>query len=122
MAIGLCCGSMNFILAIGITVIVMAVLIIFRKLEQKVSHTSPTFVLICPQDVAFTTIILSLAKKYECQMVDMKSELVKNGNKDCVEVTFKLLTESNKQIDIDLFNKELMKETSAISSSIINHH
>ena len=37
MAIGLCCGSMKFILAICGTVVVMLVLISFRSLERRIS-------------------------------------------------------------------------------------
>ena len=122
MAIGLCCGSMNFILAIGVTIIVMIVLIVFRKLEQKVVHTSPTFVLVCPSEVPFASIILEVSKKYNCQLLDLRTEMIKNGNKDCIEVTFKLLNENNKQFDIDAINVELTKRTKAISSTILNHH
>ncbi len=41
MAIGLACGSFNFILAIGGTFLILIVLTVFRKFENKINKKAP---------------------------------------------------------------------------------
>lgn len=41
MAIGLACGSMNFILAVGGTLLILVVLTVFRKVERRINHHAP---------------------------------------------------------------------------------
>ncbi len=122
MAIGLCCGSMNFVLAISGTLVVMIVLISFRRVERAITKTNPLLIMLTPADVPVMTVLLSVAKKYECSVTDVTSQILNDGTNSRIEVTFKLSPESKSEIDIDRFVKELEIEAHALSIQVLNHH
>ncbi len=122
MAIGLCCGSMNFILAIGGTLIVMLVLISFRRIERAISKSSPMFNIIVPNEVPITTILLSIAKEHNASLEEMKSSIVKDGDITRLEVTFKLSAQGKEGIDERAVTNELQEKAQALSVQVINHH
>lgn len=122
MAIGLCCGSMNFMLAIGGTLVVMIVLISFRRVERQISKTNPMIIMLTPSDIPVMTILLSVAKKYGCSVTDVSSQILNDGTNSRIEVTFKLSTEAKGVIDIDQIVRELEESAHAVSIQILNHH
>ena len=122
MAIGLCCGSMNFILAICGTVVVMLVLISFRSLERRISKSNPLLIMLAPSDVPVMTVLLKVAKDYSCSVTDVTSQIVKDGDASRIEVTFKLSPETNKEIDIDEIVTRLENDAHAVSIQVLNHH
>ncbi len=122
MAIGLCCGSMNFTLAIGGTLVVMIVLVSFRRLERAIAKTNPLLIMLTPGDIPVMTILLSVAKKYECSVTDVTSQIVNDGTETRIEVTFKLSPETKKEIDIDQIVRELEDKAHAVSIQVLNHH
>ena len=122
MAIGLCCGSMNFFLAIGGTLVVMIVLIAFRRIERAITKTSPNIVMLCPADIPVMTILLDLAKANECAISDLSSQIVKDGHEQRLEVTFKLSKEGKGEIQVEEFVRLLEQQTKATSIQVLNHH
>lgn len=56
--IGLACGSMNFILAIASTVVVLIVLVGFRSVERAVTRSNPMIVILAPDDIPVMSILL----------------------------------------------------------------
>lgn len=122
MAIGLCCGSMNFILAIGSTLVVMLVLVNFRRLERVIAKTNPLLIMLTPSDIPVMTILLSVAKKYDCSVTDVTSQILNDGENSRIEVTFKLSPETKSDIDIDAIVKELEEKAQAVSIQVLNHH
>ncbi len=122
MAIGLCCGSMNFILAIGSTFVVMLVLVNFRRLERLIAKTNPLLIMLTPSDIPVMTILLSVAKKYDCSVTDVTSQILNDGANSRIEVTFKLSPETKSDIDIDAIVKELEEKAQAVSIQVLNHH
>lgn len=123
MAVGLACGSMNFILAIASTFIVMVVLIAFRKLETAVTKGAPQFIILAKDSEPVMTKILAYAKEHEFVISEVSSQIVNNGSENCIETTFKLSPASKKDVfDIVAISKELEKVTNAINIQTINHH
>lgn len=123
MAVGLACGSMNFILAIASTFIVMVVLIAFRKLETAVTRGAPQFIILAKDSEPVMTKILAYAKEHEYIISEVSSQIVNNGSENCIETTFKLSPASKKDVfDIVSISKELEKVTNAINIQTINHH
>ncbi len=123
MAVGLACGSMNFILATAATVIVMLVLIAFRKLETAVTKGAPYFIVLAKDNEPVMTKLLTYAKEHELNISDVSSQIVKNGPDTYIETTFKLSPASKKDtINIDVVTKDLEKVTNAINVQNINHH
>lgn len=86
MAIGLCCGSMNFILAIGGTVIILVSLTVFRGVERKITKYAP--VIVIHSEVGKPTIarILEVAKVCKCEVKEVHSELTDDN---VLELTFR---------------------------------
>ncbi|MFA7032447.1 MAG: MgtC/SapB family protein [Bacilli bacterium] len=122
MALGLACGSMNFLLAILGTIVVMIVLISFRHLERMVTRTNPMLIVLAPSDVPVMTDLLGIAKEFGYIVSDLTSQIIQDGNQSRIEVTFKVCSESKDEIKINEFVKELEVKAHAISIQILNHH
>ncbi|HPS19283.1 MAG TPA: MgtC/SapB family protein [Bacilli bacterium] len=122
MAIGLACGSMNFILAIIGTVVVMIVLISFRKIERIVTRSNPYLVMLAPSDIPVMTDLLSVVKDFGYSITDLRTQIIKDGLQPSIEVTFKLSSETNEEIKIAEFVKALEEKAHAISVQVLNHH
>lgn len=122
MAIGLACGSFNFLLAILVTMVVMIVLTTFRKIEHKVNKHSPILTITTDASVAALPIVLEYAKKNKLLVADVSSELIEDSKKTLVQTTFKLTSENNAEIDVSKVEEELNKLTKAISVQNLNRH
>lgn len=122
MAIGLACGSMNFVLAIGSTIVVMIILVIFRRTERLVTRSNPQFVLIAKSDVPAMTHVLAVAKERNLTVGDVNTQIVKDGDTTCIELVFKLSSEAKGELPIDEITKELQERTNAVSIQVLNHH
>lgn len=122
MAIGLACGSMNFILAIGATFAVMVVLISFRRVERFVTKNNPMIILMAPSDSPVMTDLLAVAKEYKCNVTDITTQIVQDGARSVLEIIFKLSSSDNAEIRIDDFVKKLEEKTNALSIQVLNHH
>ena len=118
MAIGLACGSFNFIIAIIVTFVVMIVLTIFRKLERKVNKNSPFFLITCASDVPVMSLLLKYAKEHKYLMSDVSTELL-DGN---LQIIFKLTSETNAEIDVSKLEEEFKNLTNAITVQALNRH
>lgn len=122
MAIGLACGSFNFILAILVTAIVMCVLTTFRKIETQVNKRSPIINLITKTDVPVVAIVLEYARKNKLMVLDISSELEHNEDNEVLSTRFKLLSEINADVDLEKVEEELKKLTKAISIQRLKQH
>lgn len=118
MAIGLACGSFNFIIAIMVTVVVMVVLTVFRKIEQKVNKNSPYFLVTCEKDVPVMSIILDYAKENKMTVSNVSTELVEG----MVQAVFKLNPENNVEVDVDKIETEIRQLTKAVAIQALNRH
>lgn len=122
MAVGLACGSMNFILALAATLIVMVVLVVFRKLETTVTKGAPQFIILADENVPVMTKILAYAKEHDYLVSEVSSRIVKDGNLSYIETTFKLSNTNKEEIDVDIIKNDLEKATKAINVQTLNHH
>ena len=118
MAIGLACGSFNFILAIIVTTVVMLVLTLFRKLERKVTKNSPIFLVNCKTDVPVMSIMLEYAKDNKFTISDVSTEL----NDGHLQVIFKLTSDTNADIDVSKIEEDIKKLTKAYTVQALNRH
>lgn len=122
MAIGLACGSMNFVLAILGTILVMVILTMFRKVERTVNRTNPVFVVLAKADVPLMSLLLNDTKESGLQISDVTSQIVQDGNEQCVEMTFKVSEENGKQIDPEKLLNKILSHSEIRSASTLNHH
>ncbi len=123
MAIGLACGSMNFILAIATTFIVMVVLTTFRQLERKVTKNHPMIILLSHANRPVLTEVLSIAKQFNVAVNDINTQIIQDGDEEKIQVIFRLSSnDSQSYIDTTGFVNELRVKTDPIDIKIVNHH
>lgn len=119
MAIGIACGSFNFIIAIAGTLIIFLVLTLFKKIEIRISKKNPTIILTVPAGVSVLEIILSVSKEFDCTVHGISTDLVE-GNDKAVEITFQARFESREERVMEYISR-LEQETHATNVHILGH-
>jgi len=119
MAIGLACGSFNFVIAILVTLAVMIVLTAFRKIETKLSKNSPILLVTADTSIPVLSLVLSYAKENKLLVSDISTELL---DKEVIQVIFKLTSENNASLDLNKIEEEIRKLTKAKSVQNLNRH
>lgn len=119
MAIGLACGSFNFVIAFLVTFVVMIVLTLFRKIETKLNKNSPILLVVTDTTVPVLSIVLNYAKENKLLVSDVSTELLDEKH---IQAIFKLTSENNAQIDVSKIEEDVKKITSAKSVQNLNRH
>ena len=119
MAIGLACGSFNFAIAILVTLVVMIVLTVFRKVETKLNKNSPILLVTTESTTPVLSLVLNYAKENKLLVSDVSTELLDDGT---VQTIFKLTSENNAAIDVSKVEEDVKKITSAKSVQNLNRH
>ena len=118
MAIGLACGSMNFILAIGATLLILLVLTGFRKLEATINKKAPLITIRAKAGTSIVGKLLEIGKMFDCNIDDLQVEMSETGQ---IELTFLAVSNMGK-----LQVNELIAKLEAIegveSVGVINSH
>ena len=118
MAIGLSCGSMNFILAIGGTVLILLVLTVFRKFESRLNKKAPLVMLLVKPDVPVASELLKIASRYDSTISDLQISSLETGE---VEVTFLVVSNENELNVASLLAEfEILEGVTRVS--VINNH
>ena len=94
MAIGIACGSFNFIIATLATLIVMFVLIIFRKIEKKINSRRAILVISTPIDTPVLAKVLSISKDYGCSIKTLANDLLSQNGVNMVQLTLQVVFET----------------------------
>ena len=119
MAIGLACGSFNFVIAFLVTFVVMVVLTLFRKIETKLNKNSPILLVVSETSVPVMAIVLNYAKENKLLVSDVSTELV---DEKSLQTIFRLTSENNAQIDVSKIEEDIKKLTNAKSVQNLNRH
>ena len=118
MAIGLACGSMNFILATGGTLLTMVVLVSFRKIETHLNKKAPIITVRAKQGTPIVAKLLEVAKRHNCAVHDLRVDMFDNGDLD---VTF-LALGNNNQFNAPTFVTDLQTIPDILQVGIMNSH
>ena len=121
MAIGIACGSMNFLLAIASTVLIMIVILGMRGLESRIGKHFPTIVLVAPADKAVLATILDVCTAYSCKTGEIDTQKVTIDAAESIQITFKILS-SSKNFEVERFVEDLRLKTGASDVQILSHH
>ena len=121
MAIGIACGSFNFIIAIISTGIILIVLTTFRKFEARINKNNPLIILSVPMNTPVIEKILRVSKEFDCQISGLSTELVDNNGVQSVECTFQV-SFRKKDGDFNEYLSRLEAETKPVSIQMLNHH
>ena len=122
MAIGIACGSFNFIIAIITTFVVFFVLTIFKKVEAKMSNKKMIIVVTAPSDKPVLAKILSISKEFNCTANTLSTDLVNQNGVSMVQFTFQIVFNMEKEGQSAEFIAKLSKDTDAVDIHTLNNH
>ena len=117
MAIGIACGSFNFLLAIAGTLLIYLVLTGFRKVEARINRKNPTITLVSNKDVPVLETILKVSKEFDCRVHGISSTQKED---ESVEVTFQAIFDEGGE-RLDAYLTELGKQTKAKNVHLLSH-
>lgn len=122
MAIGLACGSMNFILAIVTGIVVWLILVFFRKFEIVITRASFFMIVDAKADSSIMKEILSIATRLDCEVENVTTELINKNGEDIIEVTFKVINKNNLPVNVEEFKKQLFDTKIVVNIETPNMH
>jgi len=117
MAIGLACGSFNFILAIGGTVLIILVLTVFIKIENRIIKKNPLFIIHSTIDSPVAGKIIEITNKYNSKIENLKSEIDDEG---ILEITFYVLSNAQ-NFDPNIISTEISSIEGVKDVQILNN-
>ncbi len=120
MAIGLACGSFNFVLAILGALLIIVVLVVFRKVEVRLTKTNPTIILTGKADQPIIGRLAEVCKKHNCSMHHIAVNNVENSNPELVEIVFQINFEE-KECDTALLIAEMTEAVKPESIQLLSH-
>lgn len=120
MAIGIACGSFNFIIAVAGTLIIFIVLTVFRKVEIRINKRNPVITLCAPENENVLATVLSVSERYEATVNIFNTELSTNADGEkYLEITFQAVS-SRPIEDVSRYINDLEKETKAKSIQLLS--
>ena len=120
MAIGLACGSFNFVIALLGTGLIFIVLTVFKKVEVKVSKKSPTIILNAAASEPVVTKIMEVNKKYGCSVYYLNTNVDEDADNETVEVIFQLRIR-DQEINVEDYLVDLKKELPNANINLLSH-
>ena len=121
MAIGIACGSMNFIVAAVGTLVIFVVLTVFKKVEIKISKNNPVIVLTASADAPILEKILTVSKEFDCVIHGLSTDLVEGSAEPSIECTFQAVFQNGGEGRINEYVSRLQNETKAKSIHLLGH-
>lgn len=121
MAIGIACGSFNFILAIVATLVIFGILTIFKKVETKISNKKVLFVVTAPADEPILGKVLAIAKEFDCAITPLANDLVTENGVPNVQMTIQAVFTTEKGRNGE-FIARLISEISYANIHTLNDH
>lgn len=118
MAIGLACGSMNFILALIGTGMILLILVAFRKVETKLNKNAPIVIVRGKENVPVVAKVLEEAKKFDCQVIDLQVEMLDSNE---IEMTFQALSRTS-EFQTNEFISKLEQLEGVTQVGLLNNH
>jgi putative Mg2+ transporter-C (MgtC) family protein len=89
MAIGLACGSGNFVVAALATLLAYVCLVIMRKAEKLLARRNPIVMIVMPSDKPVLKEIILIANRYSISIRDTQSELVSYQENSAIRITMR---------------------------------
>lgn len=122
MAIGIACGSFNFIIAILATIVIICVLTVFKKIEVKINDKNTIINLTAPADQPVLSKILEISKEFDGSVHAMSTELINDeGPKPLISCTFQIVF-SNDDGRISDYVSRLETELKTTHIELLNNH
>jgi len=121
MAIGIACGSMNFIIAILVTLVTMIVLVLFRKFEKHIKKNCPMFLITASIEKPILADLIKIVEELDYSLHEVNSTIASTPA-DCVQISFTVSSNKNNEVDLVKFTTMLEKIESVKHIQIQNQH
>ena len=118
MAIGIACGSFNFILAFAGTILILIVLTVFKKVEEWVAKNSAYISITAPADTPILDTVLTVSAEFNCTIHNLSTELIASNSSRIISLTFQVVFDSSKD-KINEYISKIEKEANVISIQIL---
>lgn len=90
MAIGMACGSGNFVIAAIGTGLAFMALVLFKKIEEHMRKSNPIVVILFPSDRAVFCDLVNLSNRHDITIIKTDSALVDHEGGKAVQVTLRV--------------------------------
>lgn len=120
MAIGIACGSFNFILAIVGTILILFVLTVFRKIVVKINKKNPVVTIVSKPDEPILEKIMRISKNFECNVQELTTEIEEDAGEKVLRISFQAIFMNDKP-QVGEYVSQLEKETNAINVHVSHH-
>lgn len=121
MAIGIACGSFNFVIAILATLVIMVVLTVFTKVEAKISNKKMILMVTAPTDKPVLANVLEIAKEFDCTIKTLSTDLIAKEGSNLIQFTLEVVFNSKEGKSTEFITK-LSKETDAVDIYTLTNH
>ncbi len=89
MAIGLACGSGNFVIAIAATIIAFISLVSLRRAERFLTRRNPILTVVVPSDKPILKDLILIASRYSVAIHETKTELVSYQENSALRISLR---------------------------------
>lgn len=89
MAIGLACGSGNFVVAALATLLAYICLVMMRKVEKMLARRNPIVMIVMPSDKPILKDVILIANRYSISIRETQSELVSYQENSAIRITMR---------------------------------
>ena len=121
MAIGIACGSFNFVIAIISTLVIIFVLITFKKVEAKINSKNPVVILSVRADTPILEKLHAVSKEFDCSIHGLSTELIETEGEKIIECTFNVEFSGHGD-RLNEYIYKIREETNAVSVKLLNDH
>ena len=121
MAIGLACGSFNFIIAAIGTLLIFLVLTGFKKIEVNINRKKPTIVVVASLDEPVLAKINEVSKEFNCTVHGLNTSVAEGETTKVIEVTYQAVFEKGGEDKLMDYLAKLERETHAINIHLLSH-
>ena len=94
MAIGIACGSFNFILATAATLLVLLILIFIRNFEVKIGSKRSSIHFLAKADSNAVEKVLLISKEFNCTVQRLNTEILDEGSETYIDCNFEVIFDS----------------------------
>ena len=118
MAIGLACGSMNFILAGATVVFIMVALLTFRKVDGRIKKKQASYLLVCALDKPVMQDLIKLAEDLGSSLQHIDTDL--SGDGKYLLINFRLIFD-NTAVKNEVFLERVLKIDGVVNAHALNY-
>ena len=121
MAIGIACGSFNFVIATATSLTVLIVLTIFRKVEARMGEKKMTLAVTAASDEPVLAKLLEISREFNFTVKTLSTDLANDNGKQVIQYMFQLTFHAGSG-QSTAFLERVIQEINVIEAHPLNDH